>query len=210
MKTFSLVLNVVLLASTIFLAVKLNQKSDEGLVEDASRWKIIQQGAEAYRKRTEAPFKEALRVVTNPFSDPAIAKSYINNFMSDLDKIRDHCDAGTYPTTSMWIDAAAIYRMAEYMAKSGGIADGVSLYFAKYGVLNSADGDYTLRTSLDNGKYNKQYTTVVVVTKNDGRGSHVPYLTKVAGKYAAGEVYEGLYNYHDLCPPNTNCIPPIF
>jgi hypothetical protein len=208
MKTFSLVLNVVLLASTIFLAVKLNQKTDEGLAEDAARWRAIRQGAEAYRQKTEAPYESLTRDSTIPFSDPELARRYIDNFTDDLSNLTRYCGAGAYPTTSMWIDKEAVYRITEYMQNSHDSADGVSVYFAQYGVQNQ-DGDRQRWSRADSGRYDNQYTGVLVVTRND-KGYHIPFLRKVPGKYSAADVYEGLYNYHDLCPPNTNCIPPDY
>ncbi len=192
-----------------------HQKDCAAYKTDAEKWRRLE---EKGRKFIDSSIKlsaalyqsnatDKERDSSQAFTDPERAKKYIDQFTSDIKILSSQNCQGTGPTASIWVDFGIIsdlVRMNEQYK-----IDGVRLYFAKY----TTDFD-AMRN--DNHKYDNKYTAVFVATQSDGNNGHTNFFQKrpIATSRFGINTFEGLYNYHDLCPDGglppcqTFCVDP--
>jgi hypothetical protein len=173
----------------------------------AANWQALTENSDAYRAASEKD-KEDFRSLlhTNafsiqdtslPFQDERLAKRYIKEFDGDTIKI-DQLFRGNgmeQITRKIWVDRNTVADIARILAKYSNY-DGIRLYLAKYPTYTVVQ-DPQRGVHLGNpSSYDHKLTVVVVTTKAGATaGQHVDSYKDATG------ALEGLYNYHDICPP---------
>jgi hypothetical protein len=210
MKTLYVVLAVIFAVTTgIFGWLYAEQKSSaqkiktqaDSTVAFAQKWLYIRDQSRAYQDsgiNLYAGFNKGTTAKNNPFSDPQRAADYIGLFKPGTVN-----GTANSQTNSVWVSKKAIADLMHFLTVQT-VTDGVRVYFSQYPeILKFPD---PLRT--DNNAYDFMNTLVFVATKPGTLAmKHTNYYGKSPYFDMGDRVYWGIFNYHDLCPPNTNCEP---
>jgi hypothetical protein len=125
------------------------------------------------------------------FRSVQLAQRYIKQFRDDASVINPLLTQQGLQklTNSIWMDGASLERIDSLIRNAG--CTGIRIYFAEYPRL----ADYPDPARPDNS-LDRKFTLIIVTTKQDATGANVDSYTPLAD----GTV-EGLYDYHDICPP---------
>lgn len=133
------------------------------------------------------------------FDDVRLGRAYIDTFNVDTTDLDKYLVAKGCPkmTREIWVDGNAVCDLAKLIVQYN--YDGVRLYLAKYGSLALLPDPDRRNHKNDQGAYDHRYTAVMVTTQADPKDpdNHMDVFQSPAN----AKVIQGLYNYHDVCPP---------
>lgn len=131
------------------------------------------------------------------FDDARLARAYIDTFDLDTADLNDYGTKKGRPrlTTEVWMDGNTVCALAKLIVQNN--FDGVRLYLAKYPAIANMQDPERMSHTNDQGNYDHRYTLVVVTTKADSSSpnNHIDVFRDATG------AVQGVYNYHDVCPP---------
>ncbi|MDB5229662.1 MAG: hypothetical protein JWN76_467 [Chitinophagaceae bacterium] len=183
MKTGKIISVVLLAALAICIFYLFKYKSD------AEKWRSIETLGKNYQAKKESRMNN-LYGASGSHKVP-IDKSLAKDFRAAFETF-GHGHMQKDFTRSVWIDKAELARYLYYTLDPKYNADGLRIYFATYESPDMPPG-FPLAKKMG-------IITVATVLNN---GFHNDTMWKTTTK--TFDYYEGLEDYHDLCPPQTNC-----